>query len=575
MHPIHPTLTVFRFLLYGLVFAVTGAVGSTADSLLTEYIELKDDSYSWKIQKVETHGDLTFAVIDLKSLEWLSPEQVNRTQWQHWLELYIPKQAESEIALLYVGGGRNGRPAPEFENSLEATIALQTQSVVGLLGQVPNQKLIFNADSIERREDRLLAHAWTQFNAHDDPHWIPLLPMVKSVVRALDAITEITASEELESPQIKEFVVTGGSKRGWTSWLSAVADERIIAIVPAVFDALNSARSMEHHFKAYGYWSHAIVDYFAEGLLGTIDASQADKFFQIADPYRYLDQLTIPKFSVNATGDEFFLLDSTQFYWDDLKGAKYLRYVPNSDHSLEHTDVIESIAAFHWLIQNSLPLPSFEWNWTNSATVEIDQIRGQVSKVSMWRAHNPVARDFRLLRKKDSIEAQGPTWHQKLIFANENEEELNANPLVLEFDSDGPGWHAHMVEIEFDVGFQYPLKLTTTVSISPTALPFAEKEYSGTRHVTFNCPKSADSEVPSKVLEFLTDSFNSTFTQHVVHDDRDYFCWHPKQDPRLEGVLFAGFLQTNGYRDCIIQLEAGVGPTLPPISSSTSDDATN
>lgn len=575
MKPIHQTLNSLRFFLYLLVIAVTGAVGSTADSFLTEYVNLEDANYSWKIQKVETHGDLTFAVIDLKSLEWLSSEQVNRPQWQHWLELYIPKQAESEIALLYVGGGRNGRPAPEFEHSLEATIALQTQSVVGLLGQVPNQKLIFNEDTIERREDRLLAHAWTQFNAHNDPQWIPLLPMVKSVVRAMDAITEITASDEIESPPIKEFVVTGGSKRGWTSWLSAVADERIIAIVPAVFDALNSARSMEHHFKAYGYWSHAIVDYFAEGLLGSIDASQADKFFQIADPYRYLDRLTIPKFSLNATGDEFFLLDSTKFYWDDLKGEKFLRYVPNSDHSLEHTDVVESIAAFHWLIQNALPLPSFEWVWTNSATVEIDQIHGQVSQISMWSAHNSVARDFRLLRKKDSIEAQGPKWQQELVFGHENEEELSTSPLVLEFDHDGPGWHAHMVEVEFDVGFRYPLKLTTTVSISPTTLPFAEKEYSGTRHVTFNCPKSEDSDVPSTVLGFLKDSFKTTFTQHVVHSDRDYFCWQPKQDPRLEGAILVGFLETKGYRDCIIQLEAGVGPTLPPLSSSTSDSPTN
>ncbi|MCY3542124.1 MAG: PhoPQ-activated protein PqaA family protein [Gammaproteobacteria bacterium] len=575
MHPIRQTLNSFKLSLYLLVIAATGIVGSTADSPLTEYIELEDENYSWTIQKVEKHGDLTFVVIDLKSLEWLSPDQVNRPQWQHWLELYIPKQAESEIALLYVGGGRNGRPAPEFENSLEATIALQTQSVVGLLGQVPNQKLIFNEDAIERREDRLLAHAWTQFNAHNDPHWIPLLPMVKSVVRALDAIVEITASDEIESPPIKEFVVTGGSKRGWTTWLSAVADERIVAIVPAVFDALNSARSMEHHFEAYGYWSHAIVDYFAEGLLGTIDATQTDKFFQIADPYRYLDQLKIPKFSVNATGDEFFLLDSTKFYWDDLKGAKFLRYVPNSDHSLEHTDVIESIATFHWLIQNAHAVPNFEWDWTESATVEIDQIRGQVSKISMWSAHNPVARDFRLLRKKDSIEAQGPTWDEKIVFARNDEAEMSTTPLTLEFESDGPGWHAHLVEVEFDVGFQYPLKLTTTVSISPTTLPFAEKEHSGTRHITFNCPKSTDSKVPSKVLEFLKNSFKTAFTQHVVHNERDYFCWQPKRDPRLEGALFVGFLQTNGYHDCIIQLEAGVGPTLPPLSSSPTENVTN
>ena len=561
--------------LYLLVIVLSGGTARTAESSLTDFVELDDETYSWSIQKVETHGDLTFVVVDLKSLTWLSSEQVNRPQWQHWLELYIPKQAKSDIALLYIGGGRNGRQAPEFENSLEANMARKTQSVVGVLGQVPNQKLIFNQDSIERREDRLLAHAWTQFNAHNDPQWIPLLPMVKSVVRALDAISEVTASEEVESPDIKKFVVTGGSKRGWTSWLSAVADERIVAIVPAVFDALNSARSMEHHFKAYGYWSHAIADYFAEGLLGSINAGQAEKFFQIADPYQYLDQLTLPKFSINATGDEFFLPDSTQFYWNDLKGTKYLRYVPNSDHSLEQTDAIESIVAFHWLVQNSQPIPSFDWDWQDSATIEIDEIRGQVSRVSMWSAHNANARDFRLLRKKDSIEAQGPTWQEDIVFTNENADELDNTPIVLEFEFDGPGWHAHLVEVEFDVGFEYPLKLTSTVSISPAILPFADKDYTGTRHLTFNCPQIEDSELPTTVLNFLKDSFESTFTQHVIHNGRDYFCWQPKQDPRIEGALLVGFLESKGYRDCIIQLEAGSGPTLPPASSSTSGSGTN
>ena len=556
------------------VIALSGGAGNASESSLTDFVELDDEHYSWTIQKVETHGDLTFVVVDLKSLVWLSSKQVNRPQWQHWLELYIPKEAKSDIALLYVGGGRNGRPAPEFEASLEATIALKTQSVVGLLGQVPNQKLIFNGDSIERREDRLLAHAWTQFNHHNDPQWIPLLPMVKSVVRALDAISEVTASEEVDSPEISRFVVTGGSKRGWTTWLSAVADERIIAIVPAVFDALNSARSMEHHFNAYGYWSHAIADYFAEGLLGDIDAAQADKFFQIADPYRYLEKLTLPKFSVNATGDEFFLLDSTQFYWDDLTGEKYLRYVPNSDHSLEHTDAVESIAAFHWLIQNAQTIPSFDWTWTDASTVEIKQIHGQVSEISMWSAHNPVARDFRLLRKKDSIEVQGPTWHQEVVYTRKDEENL-FDSLLLTFDSDESGWHANLVEVEFDVGFQYPLKLTTTVSISPTSLPFVEKEHDGTRHLTFNCPGIEDSEIPPMVLEFLKNSFKSTFTQHIAHNGRDYFCWLPRQDPRLEGALLVGFLEAKGHRDCIIQLEAGPGPTLPPGPSSALDNDTN
>ena len=41
----------------------------------------------------------------------------------------------------------------------------------------------------------------------------------------------------------------------------------------------------------------------------------------------------MPKFIVNATGDQFFLPDSSQFYFDELPGPKYLRYMPNYDHS--------------------------------------------------------------------------------------------------------------------------------------------------------------------------------------------------------------------------------------------------
>ena len=554
-----------------LVLVYLGRTAFALESILTDFVNAEDEQYSWTIQKIQSKGDLTFVVIDLKSLEWLTPKQVNRPQWQHWLELYIPKNANAETALLYIGGGRNGRAAPEYEDSLEAMIAKQTRSIVGVLGQVPNQKLIFNGDSIERREDRLLAHAWTQFNHQSDSSWIPLLPMVKSVVRAMDAISEVTVQEDIDSPAISKFVLTGGSKRGWTTWLSAVVDERVVAIVPAVFDALNSATSMQHHFKAYGFWSHAVADYFAEGLLGTINAEQAESFFQVTDPFRYREQLTLPKYIVNATGDEFFLLDSSQFYWDELKGPKYLRYVPNSDHSLEHTDAVQGIATFHWLIQNAHPIPSFEWKWTDTTTVELKGINGLVSEVNKWSSHNPSARDFRLLRKKDSMDTQGPEWRQEIVYQKDSKEEFLDSTIVIEFDVGDTGWYANLVEVVFDVGFKYPLKLTTNVTISPTTLPFADKEYTGKRHLTFNCAKSEDSDTPATVMEFLKNSFNATYRRHVEHDGRDYFNWKPIQDPRLEGAVLVGYLESKGYRDCIIQLEAGPGPTLPPESNSMND----
>ena len=67
----------------------------------------------------------------------------------------------------------------------------------------------------------------------------------------------------------------------------------------------------------------------------------------IEDPYSYRDRLTMPKYLVNATGDQFFLPDSSQFYFDGLKGEKYLRYVPNSEHSMRGTDAAENVQAFY------------------------------------------------------------------------------------------------------------------------------------------------------------------------------------------------------------------------------------
>ena len=92
--------------------------------------------------------------------------------------------------------------------------------------QVPNQPLTFTGDGVPRREDALLAYAWDRFLRSGDATWLPRLPMTKSVVRAMDTVIDFCATPDGGGRSIDSFVVAGSSKRGWTTWITAVVDPR-------------------------------------------------------------------------------------------------------------------------------------------------------------------------------------------------------------------------------------------------------------------------------------------------------------------------------------------------------------
>ena len=128
------------------------------------------------------------------------------------------------------------------------------------------------------------------------------------------------ATKKRQAYAIDGFVVAGGSKRGWTTWLTGAVDKRVVAIVPIVIDVLNVRHSMEHHHAAYGFWAPSVGDYVRHKIFEMKDSAAYAALLKIEDPYSYIDRLTMPKYIVNAAGDEFFLPDSSQFYFADLKG---------------------------------------------------------------------------------------------------------------------------------------------------------------------------------------------------------------------------------------------------------------
>jgi PhoPQ-activated pathogenicity-related protein len=187
----------------------------------------------------------------------------------------------------------------------------------------------------------------------------------------MDCIQELLAGEQGGRVAIEKFVVSGGSKRGWTTWCTAAVDKRVAAAIPIVIDVVNVPAASRHHVSVYGFYAEAIGDYFRHNLTGRADEARTKLLYAIEDPYSYRERLTMPKYVVNASGDQYFPPDSSQFYFDDLVGEKYLRYVPNADHSLRDTDALDSIIAFYQTVLAASSRPKYSWTFENDGSIRV------------------------------------------------------------------------------------------------------------------------------------------------------------------------------------------------------------
>jgi len=425
---------------------------------LDDYIAKPDANYSYHlVSSIPGQGQTTF-VVELTSQAWLTTNEVDRPLWKHWLIIAKPDQVTSSKSLLFISGGANDGKAPKSADGKLAQIAMATKSVVSELKMVPNQPLVFTGETEGRKEDSLIAYTWDKFLRTGDTKWPARLPMTKSAVRAMDAVTAFCGSSEGGNVKVDGFVVAGGSKRGWTTWTTAAVDKRVVAIIPCVIDLLNIEASMMHHYAAYGFWAPSIENYTAFRIMDWTGTPEYHALMKIEEPFEYRDRLTMPKFIINAAGDQFFLPDSSQFYFKDLQGVKYVRYVPNTDHSLKNSDAYETLLACYNAVLNQVPLPQFSW------TVEPDNSLRVVAKnppqaVNLWQATNPDARDFR-------VETFGAHYQSTPLTATSEGVYIGKVP------KPDKGWTAFFVELTYPSGCQVPFKFTTQVCVVPDTLPY-------------------------------------------------------------------------------------------------------
>lgn len=444
-----------------LVLAFSFAPSSEgAETALDRYVKKEDPTYAWKVvSETPVEGGTQF-VLELTSQTWRSEKEVDRPVWKHWLTILKPNEVESKIGFLFIVGGANDSAPPKAPDARTIAIAKSTKSVVAELKMVPNQALIFHQDNTPRKEDDLIGYTWDQFLKTGDETWPARLPMVKSAVRAMDAIQEFMASDKGGKVTVDQFVVAGGSKRGWTTWCTAAVDKRVVAAVPIVIDVLNVHDSMAHHASVYGFYAEAVGDYMHHKIMQRRDHPRLKELYAIEDPFSYRERFTMPKYIVNASGDQFFVPDSSKFYYDELPGEKYLRYVPNADHGLGESDALQSIIAFYSTVLKGTKRPEYSWTFEKDGSIKV-KTSSNPKKVLLWQATNPKARDFRT----DTI---GKAYKSTEL----NEE--SPGVYVGRITPPKEGYSAFFVELEYDVDAPFTFKVSSAVRILPEKVPFPD-----------------------------------------------------------------------------------------------------
>jgi PhoPQ-activated pathogenicity-related protein len=419
--------------------------GTAFAAPLEEYVNTPDSNYQYTLAHTGGGPGFTVYVLDMTSQSW-KEGLVTPHLWKHWLGICVPANAVTDTGMLVISGGSNEHTAPPQGVPSEViTVSMATRSVIATLQGVPNEPVRFADENRTRNEDEIIAYTFDRYLKTGDATWPLLLPMVKSAVRAMDAIQDFGRNHAETPFTINRFVLTGASKRGWTTWLTGATDKRVVAIAPMVIDMLNLPAQMERQLEYYGKYAESIHDYTDFNLQERFQEPNGQKLLDIVDPYRYLRRLTMPKLVLLGSGDQYWTVNASSLYYPALKGPKSLHYEPNADHGLaSRQGTIQALTAFYDAVIKGRTMPQFTWQFQPNGEFQVIA-KDLPVRANLWVAHAPT-KDFRL-------KTIGPVWKAQPL--TPDPEGVYSGAVVKPEE----GFAAYYIEMIYksSLGFEYSL----------------------------------------------------------------------------------------------------------------------
>ena len=182
--------------------------------------------------------------------------------------------------------------------------------------------------------------------------------------------------------------MSGGSKRGWTTWLTGASDKRVAAIAPMVIDILNMPVNLDYQVKMWKDYSVQIEDYVKLGIPQTARSEKGQAITTMVDPYSYRKKLTMPKMIFMGTNDEYWTVDAIKHYIDSIPGQNFVNYVPNVGHGLgDKRQALSGLSAFFGQTLAGTPYPILEWNISesrNGVTLKVSTTPDMLVDAILW-----------------------------------------------------------------------------------------------------------------------------------------------------------------------------------------------
>ena len=402
------------------------------ETALQSYLNNGDKSFNWEVQDKRDAEGVTLYRIIFTSQTW------RNLVWKHELTVMVPDDLKYKDALLFITGGsvKNGEPNihswDKDEIKMFSQIAITNKAVTAIVWQIPNQP-IFDG----KTEDEIISYTFHNFQDDHDYTWPLLFPMTKSAIRAMDAVQEF-AKKDLKT-KVNKFVISGASKRGWTTWLTGASDKRVEAIGPMVIDMLNMQVNIPYHKKAWGAYSIQIEDYVKLGVAQQVGSPEGSALVKMVDPYSYRKMLTMPKMIFNGTNDEYWPVDAIKNYIDDIPGDNHLCYTPNAGHGLgDKKTALTTLSAFFGeaITGGKHPKCDYTISEDNGAvTLKVKANSKLLDDAILWSADSN-DRDFR-----------DEKWTEKSL------EEKGKKEFTVTLKYPGSGYKAFYVDLKYKAPF--------------------------------------------------------------------------------------------------------------------------